>query len=340
MDRRRDPAAGLPARLLHRAGGHQRLRPRRRHGRGARPTSSASAARSTSSPTLGEGTTWRLTHPADAGDHPGADRRVRRRALRDPAGRRARAGLPRRPGRRQDRVRLRRAGLPAARQAAAAGPPRPTPRPSTPARDDRTSTSRCCRPTAAASAWSSTASSTPRRSSSSRSTARFKAIGVLRRRHDPRRRQGRADPRRAGAGPPLAPRPLDRAEPRGRRAPAADAGRAATVDRLLIAGVGERRVAIPLDTVTRLEEFPRRPVERVGSREVVQYRGADPAAAPAGAPARRVRPRTTGDDRAGGRLHRAAAAASRWSSTRSSTSSRTTPTSAATSTTTACSAPP
>jgi two-component system chemotaxis sensor kinase CheA len=46
----------------------------------------------------------------------------------------------------------------------------------------------------------------------------------------------------------------------------------ATVDRLLIAGVGERRVAIPLDMVTRLEEFPVERIERVGTREVVQYR--------------------------------------------------------------------
>jgi two-component system chemotaxis sensor kinase CheA len=44
------------------------------------------------------------------------------------------------------------------------------------------------------------------------------------------------------------------------------------VDRLLIAGVGERRVAIPLDMVTRLEEFPLERLERVGAREVVQYR--------------------------------------------------------------------
>jgi two-component system chemotaxis sensor kinase CheA len=47
---------------------------------------------------------------------------------------------------------------------------------------------------------------------------------------------------------------------------------AATIDRLLIAGVGERRVAIPLDMVTRLEEFPVERIERVGNREVVQYR--------------------------------------------------------------------
>jgi two-component system chemotaxis sensor kinase CheA len=45
-----------------------------------------------------------------------------------------------------------------------------------------------------------------------------------------------------------------------------------TVDRLLIAGVGDRRVAIPLDMVTRLEEFPADRIERVGAREVVQYR--------------------------------------------------------------------
>jgi len=44
------------------------------------------------------------------------------------------------------------------------------------------------------------------------------------------------------------------------------------VDRLLIAGVGDRRVAIPLDMVTRLEEFPVSKIEHAGAREVVQYR--------------------------------------------------------------------
>jgi two-component system, chemotaxis family, sensor kinase CheA len=43
---------------------------------------------------------------------------------------------------------------------------------------------------------------------------------------------------------------------------------------LLVARCGEgRRLAIPLDMVTRLEEFGLDVVERVGSREVVQYRG-------------------------------------------------------------------
>lgn len=49
-------------------------------------------------------------------------------------------------------------------------------------------------------------------------------------------------------------------------------GAGEAVDRLLIAGVGDRRVAIPLDMVTRLEEFPLERFERVGAREVVQYR--------------------------------------------------------------------
>jgi two-component system, chemotaxis family, sensor kinase CheA len=55
-------------------------------------------------------------------------------------------------------------------------------------------------------------------------------------------------------------------------AASAGAAGAGAVDRLLITGVGDRRVAIPLDTVTRLEEFDLDRIERVGSREVVQYR--------------------------------------------------------------------
>ncbi|WP_100499558.1 chemotaxis protein CheW [Geodermatophilus chilensis] len=45
--------------------------------------------------------------------------------------------------------------------------------------------------------------------------------------------------------------------------------------RMLLAAIGGgRRVAIPLDTVTRLEQVRTETVERVGNREVVQYRGA------------------------------------------------------------------
>jgi two-component system chemotaxis sensor kinase CheA len=48
---------------------------------------------------------------------------------------------------------------------------------------------------------------------------------------------------------------------------------AADTVRLLVASVGDRRVAVPLDSVTRLEDFPLSAVEHVGHREVVQYRG-------------------------------------------------------------------
>jgi two-component system chemotaxis sensor kinase CheA len=45
--------------------------------------------------------------------------------------------------------------------------------------------------------------------------------------------------------------------------------------RMVIAGIGGgRRVGIPLSSVTRLEHIPASSVEQVGTREVVQYRGA------------------------------------------------------------------
>jgi two-component system chemotaxis sensor kinase CheA len=43
-------------------------------------------------------------------------------------------------------------------------------------------------------------------------------------------------------------------------------------DPQLVVGLGERRVAVPLSAVTRLEEFPVSAIEHVGGREVVQYR--------------------------------------------------------------------
>ena len=49
---------------------------------------------------------------------------------------------------------------------------------------------------------------------------------------------------------------------------------AGPTQRLLVTAVGDRRVAIPLDTVTRLEEFHRDRIEHSGDREVVQYREA------------------------------------------------------------------
>jgi len=58
---------------------------------------------------------------------------------------------------------------------------------------------------------------------------------------------------------------------------AAHAAAASETDRqrMLLAAIGGgRRVAIPLDTVTRLEQVRTDSVEKVGNREVVQYRGA------------------------------------------------------------------
>jgi two-component system, chemotaxis family, sensor kinase CheA len=50
--------------------------------------------------------------------------------------------------------------------------------------------------------------------------------------------------------------------------------KAEAADPVLVVDVGgDRHAAIPLDTVTRLEEVPASSIERVGGREVVQYRG-------------------------------------------------------------------
>ena len=42
---------------------------------------------------------------------------------------------------------------------------------------------------------------------------------------------------------------------------------------LLIRAATDRRLAVPLSSVSRLEEIPRQQVERAGNRELVQYRG-------------------------------------------------------------------
>ncbi|MDP9434142.1 MAG: chemotaxis protein CheA [Actinomycetota bacterium] len=53
-----------------------------------------------------------------------------------------------------------------------------------------------------------------------------------------------------------------------------DAAADSDVQSLLVVGLGaDRRMAIPLAMVTRLEEFASSSIEHVGSREVVQYRG-------------------------------------------------------------------
>jgi len=67
------------------------------------------------------------------------------------------------------------------------------------------------------------------------------------------------------------------AERQEARAAAAAKSQTAVAERqrMLLAAIGGgRQVAIPLDTVTRLEQVKSETVERIGSREVVQYRGA------------------------------------------------------------------
>jgi two-component system chemotaxis sensor kinase CheA len=55
----------------------------------------------------------------------------------------------------------------------------------------------------------------------------------------------------------------------------ADQAGTGTDRQLLVVALGDdRRLAVPLDVVTRLEEFPVSTIERVGRREVVRYRGA------------------------------------------------------------------
>ena len=94
----------------------------------------------------------------------------------------------------------------------------------------------------------------------------------VRRRHHPGRRPGRADPRRHGPGPHASV--LTSHQARAELDALHTAVEGLEGEPQLVVGLGEgRRVAVPLSTVTRLEEFPLTTVEHVGGREVVQYRG-------------------------------------------------------------------
>ena len=94
MTEREHSGAHLPARLLHRGRGHERLRPRRRDGCGQ---DQHRAHRWRSRDQLDSRPRHRLPadHPADAGHRAGADRRLRPVPLRHPAGESARGRLHR-----------------------------------------------------------------------------------------------------------------------------------------------------------------------------------------------------------------------------------------------------
>ena len=197
----------LPARLLHRREGHQRLRPRRRHGRGQDQHRAHRRHDRHQQPPR------RRHHaagqdPADAGDHPRARRRLRvgdRYAIPQVNllelvrldGEQARA----RRSRGSTACRSTGCGAACCRWCTwrrSSGWCRSARRRDGSATTAR-STSSCCRPRTGSSGSSSTRSTTPRRSSSSRS-ASSSSDRRLRRRHHHGRRPGRADPRRAGPG--------------------------------------------------------------------------------------------------------------------------------------------
>ena len=229
---------------------------------------------------------------------PGADRRVRRR----PATPIPQVSLlelvaldAQRAGRGIEYVR-RRAGLPAARRAAPAGRPRARSSGAEPERHDGARGHRgpagrqpALRPARRPGAQHRG----DRRQAAVRRGSRRSALYAGR--HGARRRPRRAHPRRAGASraarwsaEPSSARPASAAAPTPRP-------REHDVEQVLVAGIGGgRRVAIPLASVTRLEQRARpTQVEHVGGREVVQYRGDDPAAGPARPAPRRVRRRAT-----------------------------------------------
>ena len=280
MSAGRDPAADLPARLLHRGDGHQRLRPRRRHGRRqdqhrahrrhhrrrVEPPAAAPPARLRIPLTL-------AIIPALTVDCAGDRYAIPQVSLLELV------RLDGRAGRRRGRGDRRRAGLPPARRRCCRwsastdvlGLPR-----SDAARRPR----RHRRPagrTAASSAWSSTGVIDTEEIVVKPLGEQLEGDRPVRRRHDPGRRRGGADPRRAGPGPAGAAHRVRRASQPSEagdgtapgvhrhRAAADAAGRASAA----AAGWPSRWT-----TVTRLEQFPPRASRRSGNREVVQYRGA------------------------------------------------------------------
>ena len=320
MEAARDHDAGLPAGLLHRRARSPTSPAAASAWTWSRPTSSASAAPSTWSRRSARGTTWRLTIPLTLAIIQALTVECARRALRRAAGRRARAGLRRRHGHPRSST------SPARRSTGCAasccrwsafdqtlGLPPVGDRP-------RRGTCWCSRPTGAASACSSTGCSTPRRSSSRRSPPDSRSIGVY------------AGATILGDGkvalildvPSLARRSqlgiggVDReSATRGLRQ-----GRHREAGRLLVTSVGDRRVAIPLDSVTRLEEFAADRIEHVRRPRGRAVPRRHPAAVAPVPPARR--PGRGGAATPSPRSSTPrAAAASPWSSRRSSTSSRT-----------------
>ncbi len=209
----RDPQPDLPARVLDRGAGHERLGPRRRHGRRQDPDRGHRRLRrrlERGRPRLD----LPAHDPADAGDHPGPHDRLCGAPVRRAAGQRARAGAARRRARpRRHRAHLGRAGLPAPRHAPAAGAARRAARPRAAGlgrrgrraggRRRRRAGRLHRRPAGRAAAVRAGRRRRPRHPGDRRQAARPAPQGHprVRGRHDPRRRLGRAHPRRLDPGP-------------------------------------------------------------------------------------------------------------------------------------------
>jgi two-component system chemotaxis sensor kinase CheA len=277
-DSPRDHAPDLPAGILDRREDHERLGPRRRHGRRQDPHRGDWRLRRRLQQAR-PGLCHPADHPVDAGDHPGADDRVRRPSLRGPAGERPRAGPAvgrARPGRhrahlRRPVYRLRDMLLPLVRLDEQLGlvpmgtGGRRVPRRRRAGWVHRGPAGR----SSSVSAWSVD------------DVLDTQEIVVK-----PLGRHLKGIPVYAGAtilGDGSVVLILD-ASTLARRAnvlsgvsgvaTVATDGNVEAVDPVLVVEIGgDRRAAIPLEMVTRLEEISKASVEHVGGREVVQYRG-------------------------------------------------------------------
>ena len=264
----------LRARLLDRREGHQRFRPRRRHGRGAQQHRSD---RRQHRRAVGAGRGPELHHQdsADARDHLGADRRGGRRALRDPAAFRGRAGARARPSpstassasRTRAVLRLRnkllplvRLGEPAEARRRRGDPGKGLHRRDAGRRAELRHRGRRRVPHRGNRREADGDQAAPHRH-------------VLRQHHS-RRRLGDHDHRserrvaggRRSVAPPHAPR---RPKPR----PSARAAADKTVSLLVFRAGSPEPKAVPLSLVTRLEEIDCRKIELSNGRHMVQYRG-------------------------------------------------------------------
>ena len=334
--RPRADAVDLPPGLQHGRAGHQRLGPRRRHGRG-QDQHREDRRHDRHAERAGPGDDPEDQDPPDPGDHPGPDRQRRRRPLRDPAGQPAGTGAAGRgAGQARHRDDPRSADLPAAGKPAASAVPESAAR-STPPRPPGRLAGRLRHDQESARSNIVVLQADGRRfglvvdgindteeivvkplGKQLKGVSLFAGATIM--------GDGRVGlildvagiAQRAGvvsadgrSGWPAKRQPTDQGRKDERSA------------YLLLRHGADGRVAIPLSLVARLEEIPCSAIEHSGGREVVQYRNQImPLVVFPGSGQRGIRPSQESDPMqvvVYTRRDRASA----WWSTRSSTSSRT-----------------